>query len=234
MKLTGYGKREWLGGGVFTIIFIVVSIACTRYDQVLFCSFAAIIGILYIAIAVFFRDPLRKISEDQNVLVAPSDGVIDEVELLKDADENQFFEGNDTIRIGISTSLFNVHINRAPCDIKIKEKQCSDSSSHDARKLDAARESESITISCFSTLEKKFPIIIRQISKKMAKQIVCTPEPGDRLTKGESFGMIKSGSRTELYLPAATWMVLTVKSGDKVKAGETVVAKLVEQNRNKD
>ena len=234
MKLTGYGKREWLGGGVIAIIFIVVSIVCAGYNQILFWSLASIIGIVYIAVAIFFRDPHREISEDQSVIVAPADGVIDEIELLKNVDENQFFGGNDTIKIGIFTSNFNVHINRAPCDMIVKEKQCSVAKSHDVQRVDRGRGYESITISCFSTLKKQFPIIIRQISEKIFKRMVCTPDTGDSLIKGESFGMIKWNSRTELFLPAAGWMVLTVKYGDKIKAGETVVAKLIEQTKNKD
>ena len=229
MKLTEYGKREWLGWGIVAIIFIVVFIVCAGYNQVLFLSLASMTGVLYIALALFFRDPKRNIPKADNVLVAPADGIIHDIELLKDVEENQFFEGNDTVRIGIFLSLFNVHINRAPCDMEVKEKQYREGKYHDARSAKAQKENESMTISCVSTVkERRFSMLLRQISGAVAKRIVCNVEPGRRLAKGERFGMIKFGSRTELYLPAATWMELTVKSGDKVKAGETIIAKIVE------
>jgi phosphatidylserine decarboxylase len=84
-----------------------------------------------------------------------------------------------------------------------------------------------MTIFCEGkALDKTFPLIVRQISGAIAKRIVCDAEPDKSFKKGERFGMIKFGSRTELYLPAEQWMNLTVKIGDKVCAGETVVARL--------
>ena len=235
MKLTGYGKKEWLGGGIAAVIFIAIFIACAQFHQVLFLSLAGITLGLYVCFAGFFRDPNRKIPQTNNILVSPADGVIHDIELLKDVEENQFFEGKDTVRIGIDLSIFNVHLNRVPCDIEVKEKQYSEGQYNNVKTSRAVKENEAMTISCISSVnDRKFPVIIRQISGAAAKRIVCRAEPGMKYRKGDRFGMIKYSSRTELYLPAEPWMDITVKLGDKVSAGETVIAKIVEQDIKKD
>lgn len=236
MKLTGYGKREWFGGGVISLILIAAFIYCTRYNPALFYTLTGLVCLVYFCVAGFFRDPNRKVPEGDNLLVSPADGVIRDIELLKDAEENQFFEGKDTVRVGIFLSVFNVHLNRAPCDIEVKEKSYREGKYHDARNPLASKENEAMTISCLSSVnDKKFPMIVRQISGAIAKRIVCKADEGKTFAKGERFGMIKFGSRTEIYLPAEPWIELTVKIGDKVCAGETVVAKVTNpEGKSKD
>ena len=233
MKLTGYGKREWFGGGIIASLLIGLSVYCTRWEPVTFTALAGVIGLVYLCVLAFFRDPDRKIPGDSNILVSPADGVVHDIELLKNVEENQFFEGKDTIRIGIFLSLLNVHINRIPCDMEVKEKKYREGFYHDARTALASKENEAMTLFCSALVDgKAFPMIIRQISGATAKRIVCKAETGQKYNKGERFGMIKFGSRTELFLPAEPWMELTVKLGDKLKAGETVVAKVLEKDRN--
>ena len=228
MKLTGYGKKEWLGGGIIALIIIAVSLYCMRWDLVIGISIASFTAVVYFCVAAFFRDPKRNIPNDENILVSPADGMIKDIELLKDADENQFFEGKDTIRVGIFLSVLNVHLNRAPCDMTVKKKSYRKGRYHDARSPLASKENEAMTVFCHAqAAEKKFPAIIRQISGAIAKRIVCKAEEGSEYKKGERFGMIKFGSRTELFLPAEPWMEITVKTGDKVYAGETVVARII-------
>ena len=122
MKLTGYGKREWLGGGIVVIISITILIICTRYNQALFTALALLTGIIYLAVLWLFRDPERKVPEESNVLVSPADGTICDIELIKDTEENQYFEGKDAVRIGIKISMLDVHIERMPCDLTVQEK----------------------------------------------------------------------------------------------------------------
>lgn len=235
MKLTGYGKKEWLGGGVISLLLIAAFIFCTRYNQALFYTLAGLTALVYFCVAAFFRDPKRIVPDAGDILVAPADGVIKDIELLKDAEENQFFEGKDTVRVGIFLSVLNVHLNRAPCDIEVKEKKYREGKYHDARSPLASKENEAMTISCISSVnDRKFPLILRQISGAIAKRIVCIADEGTSFKKGERFGMIKFGSRTELFLPAEPWMELKVKIGDKVYAGETVVAKVISEGKTKD
>jgi len=182
----------------------------------------------YGCLAAFFRDPYRKVPAESNILVSPADGVIRDIELLKDTDENEFFEGRSVIRVGIFLSVLNVHLNRAHADIEIKDKQYKKGKFHDARSPLASKENEAMTVFCSTKVEERvFPSIIRQISGAIAKRIVCEAEIGDEIKKGARFGMIKFGSRTELFLPAEPWMKLSVKVRDKVYAGSSVIASVV-------
>jgi len=234
MKLTGYGTKEWLGGGILALILIAVFLFCMQWNKTVFALLAGLTALFYFCIAAFFRDPNRKIPEEENILVSPADGVIRDIELLKNEPENQFFEGKDTVRVGIFLSVLNVHLNRAPCDIEVVKTEYREGHYHDARSPLASKENEAMTIFCRSEVKgKTFPAIIRQISGAIAKRIVCKAEPESKYTKGERFGMIKFGSRTELFLPAEPWLEVTVKIGDKVYAGETVVARVVETEKKK-
>ena len=226
MKLTGYGRKEWLVGGCLAAI-AVAGLVLLRpiIGQALAITCISLICVFYGAFAAFFRDPSRKIPVEQNLLISPADGVIRDIELLKDADENEFFEGRSTVRVGIFLSVLSVHLNRAPSDLEVKEKQYRKGKYHDARSPLASKENEAMSIYCESTVEgRTFPLIVRQISGAIAKRIVCPVEVGSEIKRGERYGMIKFGSRTELYLPAEPWMKLSVKVGDKVYAGSSVIA----------
>jgi len=229
MKLTEYGLKEWLLGGILSLMLIALCMAVVFYwkKPALGYSLAGVVCFVYFCFAAFFRDPYRKIPQDENVLVSPADGVVKDIELIKDADENAFFKNQDTVRVGIFLSVLDVHLNRAPCNMIVKEKKYRKGKYHDARSPLASKENEAMTVFCeASSAEKTFPLIVRQISGAIAKRIVCPVEPGDQLSKGQRFGMIKFGSRTELYLPAEQWMNLTVKIGDPVYAGESIVARI--------
>jgi phosphatidylserine decarboxylase len=109
--------------------------------------------------------------------------------------------------------------------LEVKDKQYRKGKYHDARSPLASKENEAMTIFCESTVEgRTFPLIVRQISGAIAKRIVCEVDVGSKIKKGERYGMIKFGSRTELFLPAEPWMKLSVKVGDKVYAGSSVIA----------
>lgn len=229
MKLTKYGKKEWLGGGVIalTLILACLYVAINLNLPIVGYSFLGLVAVVYFALAAFFRDPVRVIPTDTTILISPADGVIKDIELLKDSDENEFFGGKSIVRVGIFLSVLDVHLNRAPCDIVIEDKSYRKGKYHDARSPLASKENEAMTIFCSATAnEKAFPMILRQISGAIAKRIVCMAEKGIKYSKGEQFGMIKFGSRTEIYLPAETWMTLSVEIGDRVLAGTTVVAKI--------
>ena len=105
----------------------------------------------------------------------------------------------------------------------------------DARDEGAVQRNEAMTISGTAVAEEQtFPIAIRQISGAIARRIVCPVEPGDKLPKGKIYGMIKFGSRTELYLPADDRFEVMVKIGDKVKSGLTVFARIKKQGETEN
>ena len=129
-------------------------------------------------------------------------------------------------RIGIFLSVFDVHVNRAPCDLTVRFTCHKDGSYHDARDVRAIKENESLLLGAVGEIGGgKFPVAVKQISGAIARRIVCEAESGTVLKKGDCYGMIKFGSRTELYLPVKSNFEPAVNVGDRVFGGETVIAR---------
>jgi phosphatidylserine decarboxylase len=171
----------------------------------------------------FFRDPERIVSQDKNILLAPADGTVTDIETI---DENGFIKGK-ALRIGIFLSIFDVHINRSPCKVKIEKITYHQGQYLDARKSESGRVNESNDLWMVRTEPPYDKLIVRQISGTIARRIVCRAEIGQSLAAGEKFGMIKFGSRTEVYVPLRDNVKCLVKKGDKVKAGLTPMIRYV-------
>src|SRR6195256_4162003 len=142
----------------------------------------------------FFRDPERAVPGDPNLVVAAADGKItdiieiDETEVLK----------TRTRRVGIFLSIFDVHINRAPIDGRVIYRQHRQGLYLDARRSECSEKNEAMT---WAFENPRVTIVVRQITGAIARRIVAWSEIGDELEKGKRFGMIRFGSRTEVYLP---------------------------------
>jgi len=162
----------------------------------------------------FFRDPPRRVPSDPGLMVAPADGEIVEI---KDMDEPEFLKVPCT-RVSIFLNVFNVHINRSPCEGEVKGLRYKPGKFLDVRHPDCSTLNESNTIHLGD-------VVVKQIAGLIARRIVCEAKPQDKLARGEKFGMIKFGSRTELYIPKAQVQEIRVKLKDKVKGGETVIAR---------
>ena len=174
---------------------------------------------LLFLIVYFFRDPPRRIPGEAGVIVAPADGTIVDVTPL----DHYEFLGGPAVRIGIFLSIFNVHINRAPYAGKVVETHYKPGEFLNAMRAESAERNESMWIGFESLDSPGRRFAVRQISGMFARRIVCMLRPGQPVTRGEKFGMIKLGSRTELILPAGVDVL--VRSGDKVRAGSDVVAR---------
>jgi len=162
----------------------------------------------------FFRDPEREIPEGEGFFVSPADG---RIILIKDVFEKEHLKA-DVKEISIFMSPFNVHVNRVPCDGKIKNIQHNKGKFIAAYKDHASLKNENIEL----TLDTKYgDILVRQVAGYIARRAVCRANAGDTLKRGERYGIIKFSSRLDVYLPKNT--ELKVKLGDKVKAGETVI-----------
>ena len=163
----------------------------------------------------FFRDPPRVISAKDNELVSPADGTIVGIE---DLATSPHYDG-PCRRVSIFLSVFNVHINRAPFDGTVRDIRYRPGEFKNAMKAETTdcNEANAVWIDTPKGL-----ITVRQISGLIARRIVCRVKAGDAVTRGQKFGMIKFGSRTELYLPPGTEVRVQLK--DSVKAGSTVVA----------
>jgi phosphatidylserine decarboxylase len=167
----------------------------------------------------FFRDPERVVPTDKNLIVAAADGtVMDIVEL----DENEVLK-TKARRVGIFLSIFDVHTNRAPIDGRIIYRQHRPGLFLDARRPDCSEKNESMT---WAFENPHVTIVVRQITGAIARRIVAWAEVGDELKKGQRFGMIRFGSRTELYLPISATVLVRV--GDHVAGGSTPIARLLE------
>jgi phosphatidylserine decarboxylase len=173
--------------------------------------------LLLLCTVVFFRDPERAVPSDPHVIVAPADGrVMDIVEL----DENEMLK-TKTRRIGIFLSIFDVHTNRAPIGGRVVYCQHRPGLFLDARRPDCSEKNESIT---WAFENGRVTIVVRQVTGAIARRIVAWAKVGDELKKGDRFGMIRFGSRTELYLPLSATVL--VKVGDHVAGGATPIARL--------
>jgi phosphatidylserine decarboxylase len=177
-------------------------------------SLPGIILILYTF--YFFRDPDRVALPDSLAVLAPADGVV--VEIIEKT-ETEVVKGMMR-RVAIFLSVFDVHTNRAPMDGEVIYRQHYPGKFLDARNPQATTVNESQT---WAFRNGGTTIVVRQITGAIARRIVGWSRVGDRVAKGERFGMIRFGSRTEVYLPLDT--EITVKPGDRVKGGETVVAR---------
>lgn len=172
---------------------------------------------LFFFTIAFFRDPNRPVPAGPNLVVAPADGrVRDIVEL----DEKEIFK-TKTRRVGIFLSIFDVHTNRAPIDGRIIYRQHHAGLCLDARDPNCSEKNEAMT---WGFENPRGLIVVRQLTGAIARRIVAWANVGDELKKGERFGMIRFGSRTELYLPLDAEIL--VKTGDHVSGGSTVIARL--------
>jgi len=175
----------------------------------------------FVWVLLFFRDPQRQIPEDNALLLAPADGRIADVATV---DETDFIEG-PALRIGIFLSLFDTHVNRAPCPARIEKITYRKGKYLNALNPLAGKVNESNALALVRTDEPQHRLVVRQISGAVARRIVCAAREGQEIKGGQRFGMIKFGSRTELYVPADGSIECLVQVGDKVKAGVTPVAR---------
>ena len=166
----------------------------------------------------FFRDPDRETPPGDDLVVAAADGVvadiveIEETEVLKSRCK----------RVGIFLNVFDVHVNKAPIAGRISYVQHHPGLFLDARDPECSAKNEALT---WAFEGKYATLVVRQITGAIARRIVPWSKLGDTVEKGFRFGMIRFGSRTEVYLPLTA--TIEIKPGDKVRGAETVIAKLV-------
>lgn len=235
MLIAKYGRKDCFRYAVTAVLFILAVCAaasCGFFSWSVAEALSALIAVVFLGVCAFFRDPERKIPEDTSLIMAPADGTVRDIELIKsealECEElRTLFHGKDMLRVGIFLSVFNVHVNRAPTDMTVKFRRYKEGAFHDARSGAAVQENESmITGGVGSFHGTEFPVAVKQISGAVARRIVCPVQEGDFFRKGERFGMIKFGSRTELYLPAGCGFDVVVSVGDSVQGGSTVIAEI--------
>jgi phosphatidylserine decarboxylase len=175
-------------------------------------------------VVYFFRDPARRVPRETELMVSPADGRIAEIAPV----ESDPFIGGPAVRIGIFLSIFNVHLNRVPCASRVLCLRYVPGKFLNALKPESARENESMWIGLEDLGPSRRHVVVRQITGQFARRIVCSLRPGETLARGQKFGMIKLGSRTELILPAVDGLEIVAQVGQRVAAGSSVLAKYVE------
>jgi phosphatidylserine decarboxylase len=174
------------------------------------------LGILFsLFVAYFFRNPRRDIPNLQNIILSPADGRIIHV---GECEEGRFLK-EKVMKVSIFMSLFDVHLNRAPISGKVLERNYLP-----GRFLVASVEKSSLLNEQNAVIletEDRTKILLIQIAGFVARRIVCYVKTGDLLRKGEIFGLIRFGSRVDLYLPLAVKPIVRV--GQHVKGGESII-----------
>jgi phosphatidylserine decarboxylase len=168
----------------------------------------------------FFRDPDRVIPNQPDAIVSPADGKVISVGPV---DHTSFCEGSCQ-KISIFMSVFNVHVNRIPFDGRVKKVGYHPGKFFSANLDKASRENEHNAV--FIEMENGKPLCVVQIAGLIARRIICKIQAGDRVTRGQRFGLICFGSRLDVYLP--TDFKLKVAVGDKVSAGASILGQLGE------
>ncbi|MCK9229282.1 MAG: phosphatidylserine decarboxylase family protein [Syntrophales bacterium] len=168
----------------------------------------------------FFRNPERKAPEGSTSLLSPADGRILKIEEGV-APAKGGLEGSFT-KVSIFMNIFNVHVNRSPCRGEVKKITYYPGKFLSANLDKASSENERNAL--LISMDDGREILVVQIAGLIARRIVCWVKEGERLDRGERFGLIRFGSRLEVFMPEGTKTAVSV--GDKVTAGETTIGYL--------
>ncbi|MBN1808764.1 MAG: phosphatidylserine decarboxylase family protein [Planctomycetes bacterium] len=211
MRLTGYGRN----------VIVAVAVICTGLTASIallgggWWSLAALPPLLFTM--YFFRDPERPVPPGE-VVVSAADGRVTAVEAV----EEPKYMGSGATRISVFLSVLDVHLNRAPIDGTVEHVEHCDGKFLNAMKEKSAVENERNYVGIRTVIGR---VLIVQIAGAIARRIRCSVKAGDSVAKGQRFGMIMFGSRTDVYLPAGK-VEIKVKAGDVVRAGKTIIAEI--------
>lgn len=216
LPFTRHGIREMLVG---TIVLAAIGLLLGY----LWPPLAALVLPVLIWLFAFFRDPERPIPSDPNLMVSPADGKVTDIVELPHVEAL----AGPAIRVGIFLSVFNVHINRSPCDGAVTSVKYQRGKFINAMHSNHASEQNESNTLVISHHPSGRPIaVVKQIVGLIARRIVCTASVGDTLRRGQRFGMIKFGSRTELYIAKSLTPNVQVTIGQKVRGAIDVIAVL--------
>lgn len=197
------------------VLLLAILIVGAIVTHGIFLKILALISVLVVLFSIyFFRDPERNIPSGDNLIVSPADG---KIILIEKIEENKFFKAR-VQKISIFMSVVDVHVNRIPIDGRVTYFNYQKGKFYPAYKDDASYENEQTTI----VIENdRIKILFKQIAGILARRIVCHIRERWKVKQGERLGMIKFGSRVDLFLPLE--VKLSVKLNEKVMAGETVI-----------
>jgi phosphatidylserine decarboxylase len=229
-----YGKdRPWIfaegGEGTILIVVAVVAGAFLMWliwpDSLLLDLLLFLLAIAAVFILYFFRDPNRRVARDPGVVVSPADGKV--VAIVEE--HEPIYLKEKVCRLSIFLSIFDVHVQRAPLGGKVALVEHRPGAFLQAFKPEASDVNEFVAMIINSKYGR---IMVKQIAGILARRCVNYAEIGETLEKGQRFGLIKFGSRVDLFLPPGSRFLVQV--GDQVYAGLTPVARLAMEERHEE
>jgi len=198
------------------IILYAVSTTAHDYWLIICRTLSVIVFLFALFTAYFFRDPERTVPYDDTALLSPADGTIIDIREV----EEPLYLKDKVKRVSIFMSPFNVHINRTPITGVIDFVHYHPGKFLSAFKEKASLDNESILVGFKAQMDSR-KIAVKLIAGLIARRIVFNKKEGDALRQGDRIGMIRFGSRAELFCPLST--EIRVKIGDKVNGGLTVM-----------
>ncbi len=201
------------------IPFVLMFAFATLILAILGCSFlAGLLLVLTLLVGHFFRDPERVLSADDRDLASPADGKV----ILIEKVDGTFFWQTPCLKISIFMSVLDVHVNRIPLAGTVRGVHYRKGRFGAAQTTRATRENEQNWVWIQS--DAGVDVVLTQVAGLIARRIVCWPAVGDRVMQGERFGLIRFGSRLDVYVPEESETL--VARGDHVYAGETILCRL--------
>ena len=200
--------------------FIIISLAITAILILYLGQSAGFVGIvLSVWCIYFFRNPVRHTPQHNSLVISPADGRILSINKNKPP-ESLGLEGSDYTKISIFMNVFDVHVNRAPMNGKIYKKQHFPGSFLDASLDKASEKNERLSLSMKTDYGKNIAFV--QIAGLVARRIKCDVFEGSNLECGQQYGIIRFGSRVDVWLPDPIFIKVLV--GQRTYAGETILA----------
>lgn len=229
MRLTKYGRREWITATVGAWGLCVLLVLLARRVSWAFLPGIIVPFSVWLWVLWFFRDPHRSAPQGKGLFISPADGrVADITPVGPDS-----VLGCDGVKIGVFMSVFSVHVNRSPADALVVRVEHTDGLFLDVRDPQAGFRNEAVTIYFTCTGDgaqdagaeqgATYPLVVRQVAGLIARRIVTDLKPGQIVHAGERIGMIKFGSRLELFVPSQLAGCVAVEIGQYVHAGTTVL-----------
>lgn len=210
--LSVYGWTYWLPilltGGLLTVTLVIIPGGW---------PLAVVAAVVTLAWLAFFRDFSRAIPAQPGIMVAPADGKVTDISRV---DHYPAFDG-PALRVGIFLSVLDVHVNRSPCAATVLVQRYEAGEFLDARHPECGLRNQSNTITLGEN--GRPTVVVKQIVGAIARRIIAPVTIGQTLERGERFGMIAFGSRTELYVPAPEGWEIRVKYGQHVRGGTDIL-----------
>ncbi|MFV1948949.1 MAG: phosphatidylserine decarboxylase [Anaerolineales bacterium] len=201
------------------ILFSLAVIILLVYPGLITGVFTVITFSLWAVVLYFFRDPERTIPGDPNIFYSPGDGVVSDITTFREED----YLDIEFVRVGIFLSIFDVHVQRAPIEGEVDFITHQMGKNLPAFYRAASQKNDQIIMGLNTCFGK---ILVKQISGILARKCFNYARVGDTIKSGQRYGLIKFGSRVELYLPENARLLCDI--GDKVKAGITGIAEMAE------